>query len=217
MLMNAGIKKILNFKDHTVFSKSWNAFELSRQNSRTWNVVGVEQDVIRGSRVLELGSNEGRMSFAALHYGAASVTGVDCYEANIKACLSRCSEATFVQSDIREFVETTNDQFDVIICAGVLYHLEEHIRIFDGIGRLVSRGAHTVIIETAVRQEDAPEGAKKNSLGHTMIWPRESDIIKGAELNGFPLHRREWDESVFTLCKEGYDEHRRIYSWHSDD
>jgi 2-polyprenyl-3-methyl-5-hydroxy-6-metoxy-1,4-benzoquinol methylase len=209
------MKKILNFTDHAVFSKDWNAFELSRQNSRTWNVVGVEQDRIKDARVLELGSNEGRMSFAALQYGAASVTGVDCYEANIKTCRAKCPEATFIQSDIRDFVETTDDQFDVIICAGVLYHLEEHTRIFEGIGRLVKRGAHTVILETAVRQEDASENAKKNTLGHTMIWPRESDVIRGAGDNGFAVRRRQWDTSVFPLCTERYDEHRRIYTWHA--
>lgn len=211
------MKKILNFTDHAVFSKNWNAFELSRQNSRSWNVVGVEQDRIKGSSVLELGSNEGRMSFAALQYGASSVTGVDCYEANIKTCRANCPEATFIQSDIRDFVETTDDQFDVIICAGVLYHLEEHTRIFEGIGRIVKRGAHTVILETAVRQEDMPKNPKQNSLGHTMIWPRESDIINGAKNNGFEVRRRQWDESVFPLCKDNYDEHRRIYTHHRTD
>ena len=202
---------VLNFKDHPSISGKWDRFELSRQNSRSWNVVGVNQDRILGARVLELGSNEGRMSFAALQYGAKSVVGVDRYKDNVNLCKQNCPDASFIQSDIRDFLHTTDLEFDVVICSGVIYHLDEHMRVFEGLGRAVRKGAHTVILETAVRDPDTPKNPCVSPLGHTMIWPLEKEVVEGAKLNGFPVTGRSWDTSQFPLCKKGYDGCRRIY------
>jgi hypothetical protein len=113
-------------------------------------------DGIAEKSVLELGPLEGGHSYMAQTAGASSVTAV---EANPKAflkclivkdllALDRCS---FLCGDALEFLASTNQQFDVCIACGILYHMVEPVRLLD----LISRRASRLILWTHVYSDEA--------------------------------------------------------------
>jgi hypothetical protein len=82
---------------------------------------------------LELGPLEGGHTFQLLKQGA-KVTAV---EANSEAFL-KClivkellglEDAQFLYGDVTEYLATTAEQFDLIFCCGVMYHMEDPVRL----------------------------------------------------------------------------------------
>jgi hypothetical protein len=109
-----------------------------------------------GRTVLELGPLEGAHSYMAQAAGASRVTAI---EANTKAFLKclvvkelldldRCS---FLCGDVVEYLLASNEQFDVCIASGILYHMVEPVRLID----LISRRAARVIIWTHFYDDQA--------------------------------------------------------------
>jgi SAM-dependent methyltransferase len=93
----------------------------------------------RGKRVLDIGCNAGFYSFAAKLRGAESVLGVDYFQHCVEqAMLMR--EILQVDVDFRQGDgETLGDglgPFDVVINAGVLYHLQNPMQLLTNMARL---------------------------------------------------------------------------------
>jgi hypothetical protein len=104
---------------------------------------------VEGKTVLELGPLEGAHSYMAQAAGASHVTAV---EANAKAFLKclvvkelldldRCS---FLCGDALEYLSAGEDQFDLCIACGILYHMVEPVRLIE----LTSRRATRLIMWT---------------------------------------------------------------------
>jgi hypothetical protein len=104
---------------------------------------------VEGQTVLELGPLEGGHSYMAQTAGASRVTAV---EANAKAflkCLvvkelldlNRCS---FLCGDALEFLNGGEEQFDLCIASGILYHMVEPVRLIE----LISARARRLIMWT---------------------------------------------------------------------
>lgn len=79
-------------------------------------------------RVLDLGCHEGGY---AIEFGlhGATVVGIEGREANIEKARFAAetlglSQVTFRHADVREIDEQTLGRFDVVLCLGILYHLE---------------------------------------------------------------------------------------------
>jgi hypothetical protein len=111
---------------------------------------------VQGRTVLELGPLEGAHSYMAQTAGASAVTAV---EANSKAFLKclvvkellqldRCS---FLCGDALEFLGSGEEQFDLCIACGILYHMVEPVRLID----LISRRAGRLIMWTHFYDERA--------------------------------------------------------------
>jgi 2-polyprenyl-3-methyl-5-hydroxy-6-metoxy-1,4-benzoquinol methylase len=128
-------------------------------------------------RVLDLASQEGMFSLEfALH--GASVTGVEIRDAHVaKAEFARevlgLESVDFRLGDVRDVGRDTYGSFDVILCLGILYHLDAADAI-----RLVKRMAEMchrcVIIDTHVSVRDA---ASYDTEGRRYwgLWYREHD------------------------------------------
>lgn len=105
------------------------------------------RDLLRGARVLDLASHDGRWTFAALREGAEHVTGVEARasliagaEANLSAYEAPKSRYEFVESDCIAALERFEPgRFDVVLCFGFLYHTLEHFRLLHLITRLAPR------------------------------------------------------------------------------
>jgi len=104
---------------------------------------------VEGRTVLELGPLEGAHSYMAQAAGASRVTAV---EANTKAFLKclvvkellgldRCS---FLCGDALEYLSASDEQFDICVACGILYHMVQPVRLID----LISRRATRVIMWT---------------------------------------------------------------------
>ena len=112
--------------------------------------AGVPQS-LAGAHVLDIGTTNGGAAFIAEARGASRVVAVDIYDSDrfgfrqLGEALS--SKAEFVQASVYELPELLNQQFDVVLFLGVLYHLRHPLLAIDSLRRL-TRG--TVYVETAV-------------------------------------------------------------------
>jgi protein-L-isoaspartate O-methyltransferase len=102
---------------------------------------------VEGRTVLELGPLEGAHAYMAQAGGASRVTSV---EANTKAFLKclvvkelldlhRCS---FLCGDALEYLSASDEQFDICIACGILYHMVQPARLIDLLSR---RGRHLIM------------------------------------------------------------------------
>lgn len=116
---------------------------------------------VEGMTVLEIGPLEGAHSYMAQHAGARRVVAV---EANPKAFLKclvvkdllgldRCE---FLCGDALEYMASSDEQFDVCIAAGVLYHMTEPVRTLG----VISRRASRLIMWTHVYDDAALDNAR---------------------------------------------------------
>lgn len=108
--------------------------------------------LIKGKRVLDIASHDGRWSFAALQAGAAHVTGIEPRQELINNAIDTFNEYNiepsrydFLCGDV--FDHLSNKKFDVVFCLGFYYHTIRHAELFDLIERT---GATLVVIDTEV-------------------------------------------------------------------
>jgi tRNA (mo5U34)-methyltransferase len=112
-----------------------------------------------GLSVLDIGTCNGGAAFIAERRGAERVVGVDIYPPShfgfdrIREGFG--SNAEFDQASIYDLPRILDEQFDVVLFLGVLYHLRHPLLAIDSLRKL-TRG--TVYVETAVCAA-RPEGA----------------------------------------------------------
>jgi tRNA (mo5U34)-methyltransferase len=116
-----------------------------------------------GATVLDIGTTNGGAAFECERRGAKRVVAVDIADpdwfgfAAIREALG--SRVEHLQGSIYELPELLNEQFDIVLFWGVLYHLRHPLLALDNLRRL-TRG--TASIETAVcdheleRHQDLP-------------------------------------------------------------
>ncbi|VAV89310.1 D-3-phosphoglycerate dehydrogenase [hydrothermal vent metagenome] len=143
----------IKYKD-VPHSKDTNDAGVNRFERRVENMFSKNTDRIVGRRVLDLACNTGRLSYPLLMLGAASVTGVEARRElidrgeKIFAATPYAGQMKFEQGDLFDFLANAHPgQFDVIVCAGFLYHTVRHADFFREVKRL---GPETVIIDTNV-------------------------------------------------------------------
>ena len=124
-----------------------------RLNGRHEAVIARNAHLLVGKRVLDIGSHDGRWSFAALKAGAAHVLGVEPRAELVAnahetfACYGmEPTSYEFVCDGVFEFL-SQKATFDVVLCLGFYYHTLRHVELFDLIERT---GAGFVVIDTEV-------------------------------------------------------------------
>jgi SAM-dependent methyltransferase len=119
----------------------------------------IRSGFLENKRVLDLGSNSGYWSLLALRDGkAASVTGLD-------ASPELVEQANFVfekhqqprgrydfrVADAYRFLETTDETFDVILCLGFFYHINDPLRLLK---LMAKRTSAFVVIDTVIHKSE---------------------------------------------------------------
>jgi SAM-dependent methyltransferase len=107
--------------------------ELIGENRRTVAIKSLVRRFFgpRAISVLDLGALEGGLSFEMAREGW-NATGVEGREANFRkaqliASYYALPNLRFVQKDVKELTPEVDGTFDVILCCGLLYHLDEPI------------------------------------------------------------------------------------------
>ncbi len=125
-----------------------------RLNARHSAIFSSLGDCVRGARVLDIASHDGRWAFAALQAGAGHVTGVEPRAeliANAKATFEHYGVSQdryeFVADDIFAHLSKNEPRSDVVLCLGFLYHTFRHVELF---AQMANSKARTIIIDTEI-------------------------------------------------------------------
>lgn len=123
-----------------------------RLNSRHQAIIERNANHLKGKRVLDIASHDGRWTFAALQAGSAHVTGIEPRQELIDNALDTFeyygvdrSTFSFERGDVFELLR--DREFDVVLCLGFYYHTVRHAELLDLIERT---GADLVVIDTEV-------------------------------------------------------------------
>ena len=123
-----------------------------RMNSRYEAIISRNLQHIKGKRILDIASHDGRWSFAALKAGADSVVGVECDGELVERAYKNFKHYgvhdgfVFLHNDIFG-CNLQNEKFDTIFCNGFLYHTTKHAETFDLMART---DAQFIVLDTAV-------------------------------------------------------------------
>ena len=122
---------------------------------------------LAGLRALDLGCHEGYFSMLLAELGASEVVGVDVRPESLEkaAFVARAmghGGLTFVTADCEELDRHVRGPFDLCLCVGLLYHLENPIRCLRQAAAL-TRDA--IVVETQVvdEVEGSTEWGRKES------------------------------------------------------
>jgi SAM-dependent methyltransferase len=138
----------------------WDAGHRNRHEQRRRHVldslVRACGGSLAGRRVLDLGCNAGWWSLAALDAGAEHVTGIDgramhVEQAELVFSVKQVDPAryAFRQADLLALDALAGGPFDVVLCLGLLYHVNRPFELM----RLMARtGAPVLCIDTEVSQ-----------------------------------------------------------------
>lgn len=144
----------------------------------------------QGKTAVDLGCLEGGLSWELWRAGL-KVLGVEGREDNLERCLLvreyfQAGDAMqFVRADVREF--RPGRTFDVVLCSGLLYHLDDPAAYIAELGRLTAPGG-LLYLDTHVAPEDVdlPQCEYRAHLS----------ALKAGEQRGVQLRWREYAEDV---------------------
>jgi|SRR5882724_723539 2-polyprenyl-3-methyl-5-hydroxy-6-metoxy-1,4-benzoquinol methylase len=135
------------------FTTSNTRAEADRLNQRHRALIESNVEVIRGRRVLDIASHDGRWSLSAKQAGAEYVLGIEARERLVEEARRNMQEygvpgVEFIQGDVMpELDRLEPGQFDTVFCFGFLYHTSEHMALFRKIARLKPS---SIAIDTAI-------------------------------------------------------------------
>ena len=169
---------------------------------------------LQGMSVLELGPLEAAHTYQLAKLGADSVLAI---EANVEAymkCLIvkeilEIPRSRFLLGDCLAFLKETNQQFDLIFCSGILYHMEDPFELIEAISMRTNRvfvWTHyydeTVALDPARFAREAHRGGMKlkywvldygdpaygkfwGGIKRTSAWMERDDIVRCFEHFGY--------------------------------
>jgi len=139
----------------------YNAKGLNRINARYHAFIEPVASRIKGKRILDLASHDGRWTYACLVSGAAHVTGVEVRQELIDKSRyiitpEMKSRTRFIQGDLFDVVPRLlqeREHFDIVICLGIFYHVMDHHRLMM---LMVAFKPELIIVDTGLVDTDEP-------------------------------------------------------------
>lgn len=132
---------------------------LDRLNARYVALIHSNRELLEGRSVLDLGSHDGRWSFAALKNGASRVTGIDHKprllrksRENMEFYQVPSSSYEFVVGDMFERLDEV-EHFDVVFLFGIFYHINDHMLFLSKIAQFEPL---VLIIDTRISRLERP-------------------------------------------------------------
>lgn len=149
-------------------------------------VCDLSGEQLADARVLDLGCNTGGFSLELARRGAGEVLAIDGREENMQRGIQQrdaegLRQVEFTVGDIRDIDRERHGAFDVVLCLGVLYHLDVPA-VFDFLRRLasVTRGFALIETQTALSPRAHVSDGDKRYSG---IWYAEDVRHHGASLD----------------------------------
>lgn len=119
------------------------------------------------------------------------VTAIDGREQNIEECKRRYPEITFRQKNVEDLYPEQLGRFDLVLCFGLLYHLENPFR---AIRNLYSLTEQVLLVESMCAPGTNPtmelldeHKLINQGLHHVAFYPTESCLVKMLYRAGFPF------------------------------
>ncbi len=182
-----------------------------RLNARHDVMIAANSSAFAGRTVIDLGSHDGRWTFAALEAGASHATGIEPRPELVQAAQEHFAareippaKYSFVVGDALSTLGEKSPQADVVLVLGVFYHFSYHVELLK---QLRATGAQTIIIDTLV-SPDGPPNRFENSIGFIAeavddVSNASNEIYPGAGVSivGFPSRRA----MAFLFNAFGYD------------
>lgn len=189
----------------------------SSGNSRLWVnarydiLIKQHADLIKDKTIVDLGSNDGRWSFAAIKSGAKHVVGIEWAkdlvteaDSNMDMLGVPTSSYEFIADNLIPALADL-PKIDVAFVFGVLYMQFNHLGLF---ARLAQAGAETIIVDTSMSKlfDDGP-----NQPPVFEIWRPDGysvPMVQGDHINvdACPLSARPNKAALSIMFSElGYD------------
>jgi Methyltransferase domain len=174
----------------------YSAKELQRHNARYETFIRPQIELIRGARVLDLGSYDGRFCYAALESGAAQVVGIEQRQDFIDRSRFIIAGAMgervrFICDDMFEALPkmiADGERFDVILCLGVFYEIMDHHRLLHLMTQLDPK---MIIMDTNLVDSDEAVIRLK-----TVNGPKGEAVVGTPSRGGIELMARDLRHSV---------------------
>jgi SAM-dependent methyltransferase len=179
---------------------------------------------LAGLRVLDLGCNAGFWSLHAYRRGAAFVQGVDgramhVEQAELVFDVERADRARFrfVEADLLATDWGPWGPFDVVLCLGLLYHVNRPLELF---ARIAATGAKRVVVDTALSRIDGaafevrrePTDDPRHSVGSELVlWPTRGALRALAAEHGYETVELEPSFDDWSECDDYQSGERRGY------
>jgi 16S rRNA G966 N2-methylase RsmD len=134
---------------------------MERLNIRHQMIIEHHSDLIKGARVLDFGSYDGRWTYAALEAGAEHVTGIEIDQDFIDQATQNLSKLgsspdryDFIVGDLLEQLRKIEPgDYDGIINAGIFYHITYHVELMKEMERL---DVDWIILDSTVQLDEKP-------------------------------------------------------------
>jgi Predicted SAM-dependent methyltransferases len=153
---------------------------------------------LKGKRVLDLGCNAGFFSLKAIEAGCDFVLGIDGRQMHVDQAKLvfevngiEPSRYDFVCANILDFDYQAVGPFDLILCLGVLYHINKPINLFEALAPV---NTDLLVIETKLStqrgsllelQRDRLSNFKDAVDYELVMVPTAQAVIRMAELFGY--------------------------------
>lgn len=116
----------------------------NRLNWRSEILLTRNQEAIRGKRILDLGSHDGRLSYACLKLGASHVTGVELNSSWVNSARKNLiysgyesEHFNFIEGDVFDFLPNAKPkEYDTILCCGFISNTARQIELLSEIKRI---------------------------------------------------------------------------------
>jgi len=140
---------------------------------------------LQGASILDVGCNAGYFSIQAKLRGAGRVVGLETIPDYLKQA-EICRQIWGVDIEYKALdahqLGTLNEQFDIVVFTGILYHLKNPLQVLEDVGQ-VCRDA--VIVETEVISDNNKNVvyARQGQFGQTKITACAQGMMKFVEKN----------------------------------
>jgi Protein of unknown function (DUF1698) len=119
-------------------------FSMDRRPSIAAQHLGFKPGSLQGMNILELGPLEGAHTYQLAKLEADRILAI---EANAEAFLKclvvkeilQTPRCRFVLGDCLKFLQESHDQFDMIFCSGILYHMEDPFELIKAVAARTDR------------------------------------------------------------------------------
>jgi hypothetical protein len=221
------------FDDHPRFLEtSTTAQQLSRLNWRHRAIIEDNADLLRGTRIIDIASHDGRWSYAALMAGASHVTGIEARPElveNAKKTLAYyrapADSYRFIAGDVFDVLRDPELPLkaDVVLCLGFLYHTIRYPELLLGVR---DTGAEYLVLDTSVwpgstrivrlfaedveSQGNAALGSDTYGGKALIGWPTTSALEFMLESFGFEVIKKfDWQQALGTTRTKAVGQYRR--------
>ena len=142
---------------------------------------------LAGKRVLDLGCNAGFWSLCAIESGCDYVLGIDVRQMHIDQAnlvfetkgIDR-SRYDFRTGNIFEYLAEDIEHFDIVLCLGLLYHVNKHVSLLEAISKI---NTDILVVDTSLSTKT---GTLLEFCTDDLSDPRNSGDY---ELIAYPTHR----------------------------